>query len=156
MFDQNNHPVSRRQLFAATGACTLAALLAAVRPPTATAAEIQEEIRKVMGTGEITNRRVTLDAPEIAENGAMVPIRVTVDHPMLPEHFVESVAVFVAKNPTPLAAQYRLTPGAGKAEVSLRIKMGETSMVYAIARTNRGELLEGSKEVKVTIGGCGG
>jgi sulfur-oxidizing protein SoxY len=92
---------------------------------------------------------VTLKAPDIAENGAVVPISVKSD---LAD--VKTIAIFVADNPTPLAAQFFI-PAGTKADVSCRIRMGKTSAVTAVVETATGNF-SASKEVKVTIGGCGG
>ena len=92
---------------------------------------------------------ITIKAPDIAENGAVVPITVKYNLPN-----AESVAIVVDKNPNPLAAAFALTPNSGGL-VSTRIKMLKTSMVHAVIKTD-GKLLKASKEVKVTIGGCGG
>jgi len=92
---------------------------------------------------------VNLKAPDIAENGAVVPV--TVSSALAG---VQSIAVFVEGNPNPLAAQFMI-PAGTKAEVSCRIRMGKTSAVTAVVETASG-IFSASKEVKVTIGGCGG
>ncbi len=92
---------------------------------------------------------VTLTAPDIAENGAVVPISVTTTL-----DGVESIGIIVTENPSPLVASFDLTPDA-VADVSTRIKMGKTSDVVAVVKAN-GQLYSTSKNVKVTIGGCGG
>jgi len=92
---------------------------------------------------------VTLKAPDIAENGAVVPISVKSSLAG-----VTSIAIFVANNPQPLAAQFTIPEGT-LADVSCRIRMGKTSAITAVVTTNSGSF-SASKEVKVTIGGCGG
>jgi sulfur-oxidizing protein SoxY len=92
---------------------------------------------------------VNLKAPDIAENGAVVPVTVSSG---LAD--VKSIAVFVEGNPQPLAAQFFI-PAGTKAEASCRIRMGKTSAVTAVVETASGTF-SASKEVKVTIGGCGG
>ncbi len=91
---------------------------------------------------------ITLKAPEVAENGAVVPIKVTVSEP------AEMIAVIVEENPSPLALAASFTSGAN-GYLSGRIKMGKTSNVVAYAKVN-GEVIKTSVEVKVTAGGCGG
>ena len=93
--------------------------------------------------------QVTMKAPDIAENGAVVPVSV---ESSLTD--VTSIAIFVANNPQPLAAQFNIPEGT-MAKVSCRIRMGKTSQVTAVVTTASGEF-SASKEVKVTIGGCGG
>jgi len=97
----------------------------------------------------VESDRITLKAPDIAENGAVVPISVETDL-----ENVESISIIVADNPSPLAAQFELPPDA-VADVSTRIKMGKTSNVIAVVKAD-GKLYSVRKEVKVTIGGCGG
>ena len=92
---------------------------------------------------------VKFKAPEIAENGAVVPLTASYNGD------ARQIAFFVEENPQPLAAAFTL--GAGSvASVSTRIKMGKSSMVHAVVQTADGKLLGVKKEVKVTIGGCGG
>ena len=92
---------------------------------------------------------IMLDAPDIAENGAVVPVKVTADMDN-----VESITIIAEKNQTPLIASYNLNAGTF-AFVGVRIKMGKTSNVIAIVKAG-GKVYSASKEVKVTIGGCGG
>jgi len=92
---------------------------------------------------------VKLDAPEIAENGAVVPVAVSSS---LPD--VTSIAILVTENPNTLAAAYRILPGAAPS-VSNRLKMAKTSNVIAVVEAG-GKLYSATKEVKVTVGGCGG
>ncbi len=92
---------------------------------------------------------IKLKAPDIAENGAVVPITVTstLDN-------VDSISIVATNNPAPLTSYYKLSSGS-EAYVSTRIKMGKTSEVIAVVKAD-GKLYSDSKEVKVTIGGCGG
>jgi len=92
---------------------------------------------------------VNLDAPEIAENGAVVPISVSTT---LPD--VTSIAIVVPGNPFPLAARCVIAPGTS-AMVANRLKMAKTSKVLALVESG-GKVFSASKEVKVTVGGCGG
>jgi sulfur-oxidizing protein SoxY len=93
--------------------------------------------------------QVKLKAPQIAENGAVVPITVSTD---LPD--VSNISVLVDKNPNPLCASFKIDP-ALQPEISVRIRMGETSNVIALVEAG-GKTYQASQEVKVTIGGCGG
>jgi len=93
--------------------------------------------------------KVKLDAPEIAENGAVVPISVTTT---LAD--VTSISFVVPENPNPLAAYYKLPPGT-MPSVANRLKMAKTSNVIVIVEAG-GKLYSATKEVKVTVGGCGG
>jgi len=99
--------------------------------------------------GATESKDIEIKAPEIAENGAVVPVEVTSKIPG-----TTSLAIFVEKNPTPMVAQFDFLAGA-EPYISTRIKMGQTSLVR-IAIKAGGKTYMQSKEVKVTIGGCGG
>lgn len=92
---------------------------------------------------------INIKAPDIAENGAVVPI--TVDSTI---ENAESITVIAAANPVPLVANFNLGKGA-LPYASTRIKMGKTGDVIAVVKAG-GKLYSASKQVKVTIGGCGG
>ncbi|NIQ12815.1 MAG: thiosulfate oxidation carrier protein SoxY [Gammaproteobacteria bacterium] len=92
---------------------------------------------------------IKLEAPDIAENGAVVPVTIETSLKN-----VESITIISEKNQTPLVASFNMTPKA-EGYISTRIKMGQTSNVIAVVKAN-GKLHSTRKEVKVTIGGCGG
>jgi len=127
------------------------ALLAAAWPEEAfKSAAAAGALNSLFGTDQITpSDQVTLGVPTIAENGAVVPIEVSTTLSN-----VESISIVVPNNPRPLAANFVLSAGVIP-EISSRIKMGKTSDVVAVVKTDTG-LFSASKEVKVTIGGCGG
>ncbi|MEN9537974.1 MAG: thiosulfate oxidation carrier protein SoxY [Pseudomonadota bacterium] len=93
---------------------------------------------------------VTLTAPDIAENGAVVPMGVATTLPG-----VKQLLLLVEKNPNTLVASFNVTD-AVDANMTTRAKMGQSSDVYAVAITNDGKAHFAKKEVKVTLGGCGG
>jgi sulfur-oxidizing protein SoxY len=109
-------------------------------------------MQAAMGTTSATEGNVSLKAPTIAENGAVVPITASSD---LDADKVAKFHIFVAKNPAPYTARFHMV-GTGRPEVSTRIKMGETSNIVAVAETTDGKFYKATKEVRVTIGGCGG
>jgi sulfur-oxidizing protein SoxY len=127
------------------------ALLAAAWPEKAfSSPEASAAMIDLLGTDKtIPSDQISMKAPEIAENGAVVPIRIktTLEN-------VESISIIVEKNPRPLAATVEILPGT-LPEFSSRIKMRETSQVLVVVKTDSG-LYSTSKEIKVTIGGCGG
>ena len=106
-------------------------------------------IKSLYGKTAEASDKVKLDAPEIAENGAVVPISVTttLDN-------VTSISFLVADNPNALAASYNIPPGT-LPSIANRLKMAKTSNVTAIVEAG-GKLYSATKEVKVTVGGCGG
>jgi sulfur-oxidizing protein SoxY len=108
-----------------------------------------DAIKALYGQTAEPSDKVKLDAPEIAENGAVVPISVT---STLAD--VTSISFLVADNPNALAASYRIPPGT-LPSVANRLKMAKTSNVIAIVEAG-GKLYSATKEVKVTVGGCGG
>jgi len=133
------------------GVMALPRLLFAAWPEKAFASKKREEaLMELYGSKDVsTSDAVVLTAPDIAENGAVVPVSVSSSLEK-----VESIAIVVDNNPSPLTATFELGEGA-VAEVSTRIKMGKTSNVLAVVKAD-GKLYGVEKEVKVTIGGCGG
>jgi len=103
----------------------------------------------VGGTGASDSDKIKLKAPDIAENGAVVPITVTSSI-----SGTESISLLVEKNALPMAANFQLGANT-EGYVSTRIKMGKTSDVLAVVKAG-GKLYSTKKQVKVTIGGCGG
>jgi len=154
---------TRRLILKGTGSVALAGLGIILFRPAATFAaandkypepafkqkEGKEAIRLLYGKTAEPSDKIKLDAPEIAENGAVVPISVTTT---LPE--VSSISFLVPENPNPLAAYYKLPPGT-MPSVANRLKMAKTSNVIVIVEAG-GKLYSTTKEVKVTVGGCGG
>jgi sulfur-oxidizing protein SoxY len=108
-----------------------------------------DAIKSLYGKTAEPSDKVKLDAPEIAENGAVVPISAST---MLTD--VTSISFLVSENPNALAASYKILPGTVPS-VANRIKMQKTSNVTAIVEAG-GKLYSATKEVKVTVGGCGG
>jgi sulfur-oxidizing protein SoxY len=108
-----------------------------------------EAIKSLYGKAAEPSDKVKLDAPEIAENGAVVPISVSTT---LPD--VTSISILVAENPNALAASYKI-PAGTVPSVANRLKMAKTSNVIAVVEAG-GKLYSATKEVKVTVGGCGG
>ncbi len=109
-------------------------------------------------TGGKTPRKsakVHLKAPEIAENGAVVPVTVNVDSPMTNSDYVKAIHILNGKNANARCIDVNLTPANGKAMFSTRIKLGGTQDVTALVELSNGDFLIASQSVKVTIGGCG-
>jgi sulfur-oxidizing protein SoxY len=136
-------------LLAAVGAFPQVARAAWSAP--AFEAKTMAELTKALGIGTPTESKdVTLTGPDIAENGAVVPLGVTAT-----AAGVKRLLVLVEKNPTMLAAAFDVGD-AIEPNVQTRVKMGQSSNVYAVALTHDGKVLFAQKEVKVTLGGCGG
>ena len=114
-------------------------------------AKSMAEALKALGAAAPTaSKDVTLTGPDIAENGAVVPVSAACTLPG-----VKRLLVFVEKNPSALAAMFDITD-AVEANVSTRVKMAQTSNVTAVAVMGDGKVLFAQKEIKVTLGGCGG
>lgn len=160
---RENIKLSRRGFIKATGAACTAVLMAGALPgflkPVMAAEEqidIKDALKKLFGDKKIETGHVDLDVPIIAENGAVVPVTVTSDLPMTAGDYVKNVYVFSEGNLNPFVAKIGLTSANAKAEIAMRIKMRKTSNVRAVVETSKGNLYQNMKEVKVTVGGCGG
>jgi sulfur-oxidizing protein SoxY len=110
---------------------------------------VDDTLKLLYGKTAEASDKVKLDAPEIAENGAVVPISVS---STLAD--VTSISILVAENPNALAASYKI-PAGTIPNVANRLKMAKTSNVIAVVEAG-GKLYSATKEVKVTVGGCGG
>jgi len=155
--------MQRRDFFKKLGTVTA---VAAVIPAMSFAADAKPEGPNKMdfktaenvitgGKTPKTSKKVKLKAPEIAENGAVVPVTVTVDSPMTENNYVKAIHILTEKNSNSRTIDVYLTPANGKAMFSTRIKLGGTQKVIALVELSNGEFLTASQSVKVTIGGCG-
>jgi sulfur-oxidizing protein SoxY len=114
-------------------------------------AKTMPDLMKALGAGTpAESKDVTITGPDIAENGAVVPIGAATS---LPD--VKRIMLLVEKNPAMLSAVFDVTD-AVDANIATRVKMGQSSNVFAVAEMNDGRVLYAVKEVKVTLGGCGG
>jgi sulfur-oxidizing protein SoxY len=156
-------PVTRRLVLRGAGSVVLASLgvvLVQATPALAAANDKypeeafkqkdgKEAVKLLYGRTAEPSDKIKLDAPEIAENGAVVPISVSTS---LAD--VTTIALVVPENPNVLAAYYRIPTGT-MPNVANRLKMAKTSNVIAIVESG-GKLFSATREVKVTVGGCGG
>ncbi len=134
---------------AATGLLKPGSAWAAPWNKTAFESKAAADAIKNLGVTELVESKdITITAPDIAENGAIVPVAVTSKIPN-----TQSISIIAEKNPFPLAASFDISAG-GEAYVSTRVKMGQTSDVRAIVKAG-GKFFTAVKEVKVTVGGCG-
>ena len=150
----------RNVLKSGSGAALLTVLAAAgiIKPGMALAewnkaafdAKSMADTLKAMGVGSPADSKdVQVTGPDIAENGAVVPVGVSSTLPN-----ITMVAILIEKNPNALAATFTLPEGT-EANVQTRVKMGQTSNVYALVKSD-GKFFMATKEIKVTLGGCGG
>ena len=153
----------RRKVLKAGGGLTLYAALVAIgwlKPGDAAAQawnkgafeakSLDEAMKAFGGSAPAQSKDITfVSTPDIAENGAVVPIGITSSIPK-----TESIAILVEKNPNMLASSFEIPAGTEPA-IGTRVKMGQSSNVYALVKAD-GKYYVASKEIKVTLGGCGG
>ena len=118
-------------------------------PMPAMASAVDNAIAAFTGGADMGDSGVELDAPEIAENGNTVPIEVSAEG-------ASAIMVLAAGNPTPGVATFNFGPLAGAQRAKTRIRLAGTQDVIAIAKLADGSFAKAQKNVKVTIGGCGG
>jgi sulfur-oxidizing protein SoxY len=112
------------------------------------AKSVADALKSIGAATSVESQSIVIKAPEIAENGAVVPVEVTSKIPN-----TRSIAILADKNPFPLIASFDLMDGA-EGFVSTRVKLGQTSQIRAIVKAD-GKVYSATREVKVTIGGCG-
>ena len=150
----------RRLTIKASGSFTViaAAISAGVLPASAFAdwnkaafdAKNMNDVLKAMGgSAPEKSSDITITAPDIAENGAVVPVAVASKLAN-----TQSISILVEKNPSSLAAEFDILPGT-EPNVGTRVKMGQSSNVHAVVKAG-GKYYVATKEIKVTLGGCGG
>jgi sulfur-oxidizing protein SoxY len=147
--------LTRRTVMAGGSIAALAALLAP-RLVSASPEQVQAEIGKLYAGKSMAEGRIKLDLPSIAENGLVVPLKFEVESPMTDKDYVKAVHLLADGNPNPGVASFYFTPMMPKAAAQLRMRLAQTQNVIAIAEMADGSLYTTRKEVKVTIGGCGG
>ena len=141
----------RRTILAALGVLLLKpfAALAAWNEQAFGAKTPADALKGIGAAGAAPSKDIVIEAPQIAENGAVVPIEISSNIPG-----TTALAVVIEKNPFPLTGRFEFKEGAAPF-VKLNVKMGETSDVRVVA-TAGGKSFSAAREIKVTIGGCGG
>ena len=148
--------LDRREFALAAGAMLISSVPAS--PLAAQGAEPawQQALKSLVGDAKPIEGKVTLELPEIAENGNTVPLAVSVDSPMTADDHVKAIHIMATENPQPGVATFRFTTLSGKASAASRMRLAKTQEVIALAELSDGKFLLGRRTVKVTIGGCGG
>jgi sulfur-oxidizing protein SoxY len=131
------------------------ACLLIVRPAIATREDLAIALKETFGDAPITPGKVTLELPKLAENGAIVPITVSVDSPMTERDYVKRIHLFAEKNPLPRMVEFELGPHNGRARVSSRIRIADSQQITAVAEASDGSLWSSTVQVEVTVTGCG-
>jgi len=156
-------------MLASAGALALAALgarpaTAASGPPAAAAADpaplvptrqFEDAFARIVGNGTPIEGRMTLELPEDAENGNIVPYKISVESPMTDADHIARVHLLSTQNPQASVATFHFTPLSGKAAVAGRMRLAKTQEVVAVALTSDDTLLIARTTVSVGIGGCG-
>jgi len=115
---------------------------------------MQEAIRRIVGEAALQRGRVTLDLPQLVENGNVVPLTVAVDSPMTETDHVKAIHIVNEKNPQPLVISVTLGPRAGRAKMSTRIKLADSQLIVALAEMSDGSFWSGTADVVVTLAAC--
>ena len=154
--DSTHRGFRRREFLRVCGAVSAAGMLNVLMAPRASATpqSMQAQIDAIVGKAKVQPGRVHLDIPQLVENGNTVPMNVRVDSPMKPDDYVKAIHVFNEKNPNSRVMSAVLSPRAGRAEISTRIKLADTQQVIAIAQMSDGSFWSGSADVIVTIAAC--
>lgn len=150
--------IKRRDVLAmaGTGVVAVSSIGLFANEAVADAAAVAKEIKGKIGDKKTMSGGITLELPQIAENGNTVPIAVEVKSPMTGDNYVKAVHVYAEGNPAPNVASFRFSPESGKARVSTRMRMIKSQNIVAVAEMSNGKVHMVKNPVKVTIGGCGG
>jgi sulfur-oxidizing protein SoxY len=156
MIDRSRRTILKRA--GAFGVLTMGLVSGLVRSSNALAAQwnsagfeskAMADALKALGAGKpVESRDIVITAPDIAENGAVVPVAVTSKIPN-----TQQISIIAEKNPRPLMATFDVSNGS-EGYISTRLKLGETSNVWAVVKAD-GNFFAAKKEVKITVGGCG-
>ncbi len=149
-------PLSRRAALALGAGSAAITLVGWSRGALATPQAAAGDIAKFTAGATPEKGKISIELPEIAENGNTVPLSFSVDAPMTAADYVSEVLVVSEGNPNPGVAKFHFTPLSGKAQASTRIRLAATQNIVVIAKTSGGKFYTTQKLVKVTIGGCGG
>jgi sulfur-oxidizing protein SoxY len=144
---------TRRSFLAAAGGVALLSVLK-TEPARATPETMQAAIKNVIGEAPLRKGKVMIDVPPLVENGNTVPLTITVDSPMTATDRVKAIHLFNQKNPQPNVIGARLSPRAGKAQLSTRIKLAAAQTIVAVAELSDGTFWSGDADVIVTIAAC--
>ncbi|WP_255534103.1 SoxY-related AACIE arm protein [Polynucleobacter sp. MWH-Berg-3C6] len=116
--------------------------------------DADEVIQKITGNARIQEGRVTLTIPPLVENGNLVVLKVSVDSPMTANDYVKAIHVIAEGNPSPNIFTAYLTPRSGTANITTRVRLADSQVVWAIAQMSNGSYWKGSAETLVTLSAC--
>jgi sulfur-oxidizing protein SoxY len=146
--------ISRRHALGLLGAAGAVALVG--MPAHADGAGVAAKVKSLTGGKPVGAGDITLELPEIAENGNAVKVAFSIDSPMSADNYVKAVHVMADGNPTPEVATFNFTPAMGACSASTRMRLAKTQNIIVLAEMSDGSFKQAQQTVKVTIGGCGG
>jgi len=120
----------------------------------ATVDDATQAVEKILGNQKATVGRVTLDIPPLVENGNLVTMKVSVQSPMTEADYVRAIHIVAEGNPLPNVVSFFLSPRAGRAAITTRIRLGDSQRVRAIAKMNDGSFWQGDAATLVTLAAC--
>ena len=152
----SSHQKSRRDVLKVAGLFASGGVLLrlSVREAAATPEMMRNAVRDAIGEAAVSKGKVKLDLPPLVENGNSVPCTVSVESPMTAADYVKAIHIFNEKNPQPNVISVRLSPRAGRAEFSTRIRLADSQTVTAIAELSDGTFWSGTIDVIVTLAAC--
>jgi len=153
---QDEGHTTRRDFISGSAAVAGGLLLVSVRVEStrATPASMNAAIKQVIGEAPLRKGKVTIDVPPLVENGNTVPLTISVESPMTAADHVTAIHLFNEKNPISNVLGVKLSPRAGKAQLSTRIKLADAQKIVAVAQLSDGSFWSGDADVIVTIAAC--
>jgi sulfur-oxidizing protein SoxY len=116
----------------------------------------EQALDEILGGAKPLTGKISLEIPEIAENGNTVPYAIAIDSPMTQADHIKAIHVLSTINPLPHVASFGLTPLSGRAAVASRMRLSKSQDIVILAQLSSGKFIIARRTVKVTIGGCGG
>ena len=149
------HTHSRRRFIQCSGIfAALTALGVLPESADATEAEARQMIKDAVGGGKLNRDHITLTVAPVADNGARVPVTISVESPMTEDDYVKAIHIVSGGNPMPEVLTFQLSPVVGKAEISFYVRLAKSQTLYALAAMSDETFRMASAKVAVTIGGC--
>lgn len=145
-------PLTRRQV--AGGLAGIVLMPFSTGSRAAAGDQLSEALAKVTGEAQVTEGRMKLQLPALAENGFSVPLTVTVDSPMTPADYVKAIHILSEKNPVAEIVRFNLGPRSGRAKVSTSVRMADTQRVLAVAEMSDGSYWSAGADIVVTLSAC--
>ena len=120
----------------------------------ATEADAEQAVKKILGTRQASVGRVKLEIPPLVENGNLVTMKVSVESPMTESDYVRAIHIVAEGNPLPNIVSFYLSPRCGRAAITTRIRLGDSQRVRALAQLSDGSFWQGDAATLVTLAAC--